>query len=161
MNKFLMILTATLALMFTSVSMAGTSEVTWTNPDDYRDVDAGEGHRGKFKAKVFSDFEEHFAKLAEALPEGQTLKVEVVDVDLAGDVNHGGMRRIRVIKDLYSPRLEFNYQVVDQNGNEVKAGKEDIRDMNFMMGSTMKYSNDTLQYEKKMLDDWFRDTFEK
>ena len=59
MKKLFIVLTTLFSLVFTTVTMAGTSEVTWTNPDDYRDVDAGEGHRAKFKAKVFADFEEH------------------------------------------------------------------------------------------------------
>ncbi len=149
------------ALLFSLTSFAGTSEVKWTNPDDYRDVDAGEGHKAKFKAKVFADFEKHFEKLSAKLPEGQSLLIEVTDVDLAGDVNHGGMRRIRIVKDLYFPRIKFFYQLLDENKQELSSGAENLKDMSFMMGSSLRHSNDTLAYEKNMLDEWFSETFQK
>lgn len=150
---------AIITLFFSSMSMAGTSEVKWINPDDYRDVDAGEGHKAKFKAKVFADFEKHFEKLSAKLPEGQNLLVEVTDVDLAGDVNHGGMRRIRIVKDLYFPRIKFSYQLVDGKKQELSSGTVNLKDMSFMMGSSLRHSNDSLTYEKNMLDEWFSKTF--
>jgi len=161
MKKLSAILTTLLLLMFASLSLAGTSEVIWSNPDDYRDVHAGEGHRSKFKARVFASFDAHFAQLAEKLPDGQTLLIDVTNVDLAGDVNHGGMHRIRVIKELFIPRMAFSYQLVDQNKQVINSGDVNLKDMGFMMGSKLRYRNDTLAYEKKMLDDWFAETFTK
>ncbi|MEW6989078.1 DUF3016 domain-containing protein [Colwelliaceae bacterium 6441] len=161
MNKFIVLLTMMTLGLFASVSMAATTEVKWENPDDYRDVDAGEGHRAKFKARVFADFEKHFTMLAKKLPEGQTLKIKVTDVDLAGDV-HQSMRRIRIVKDLFFPRMTFSYQVVDADNREVSAGNVELKDMNFMMGGTgLRYNQDNLGYEKRMLDKWFRETFLK
>lgn len=138
--------------------LAGTSEVTWTNPEKYRDIDPGDGHREHFKRQVFAKFEKHFSKLAEKLPEGQVLKINVTDVDLAGDAKFN-MERIRIVKDIYFPRIEFSYQVVDSEGNILRSGEENLKDMSFMMRGGPKYSNDLLGYEKRMLDEWFRDTF--
>ncbi|GHG04469.1 DUF3016 domain-containing protein [Thalassotalea marina] len=138
--------------------LAGTSEVTWTNPEKYRDIDPGDSHREKFKRQIFSNFEKHFAKLAKALPEGQVLKINVTDVDLAGDAKFN-MERIRIVRDIYFPRLEFSYEVVDASGNTLHSGEENLKDMSFMMRGGAKYGNDLLSYEKRMLDDWFRDTF--
>jgi hypothetical protein len=159
MKKVSVILTMLLSLVFTSMTMAATSEVKWTNSGDYRDVDAGNGHRAKFKEKVFTDFEKHFTKLAEKLPKGQSLLIDVKDVDLAGDVNIGGINRIRVIKELYSPRMAFSYQVLDANKAIIFSGDVNLKDMGFMMGASMRYKHESLAYEKKMLDDWFEDTF--
>ncbi len=158
MKKLNVMIAALISLVFATSSMAGTSEVKWINPDDYRDVDAGEGHRAKFKKRVFADFEKHFAKLAEKLPEGQILIIDVTDVDLAGDVNQS-MRRIRVVKDIFFPRIEFTYQVQDANKMEISTGEVNLKDMNFLMGSQLRYKNDSLGYEKKMLDEWFEKTF--
>jgi len=159
MKKFTMILTTLISLIFTSSVLAGTSEVKWTNPDDYRDVHAGEGHRAKFKAKTFANLEKHFAKLAEKLPAGQTLVIEVNDLDLAGDVHHGGMRRIRIVKDIYFPRIKFTYKLMAGEEVELSSGKVDLKDMGFMTNSSLRYKNDSLGHEKKMLDDWFQKTF--
>ena len=145
------------SLLVTFLSSAATSEVKWTNPDKYRDVDAGDGHRAKFKARIFANFEEHFSLLAEKLPEGQTLLIDVKDVDLAGDV-HQNMQRIRVIKEIFFPRIEFSYQVLDGNKNVLTSGDVNLKDMSFMMGSNLRYNRDSLGYEKRMLDEWFEKT---
>ncbi|WP_286234507.1 DUF3016 domain-containing protein [Thalassotalea sediminis] len=138
-------------------ALAGTSEVTWQNPDKYRDVYAGQEHRAKFKKRVFKEFEQHFAKLAEQLPKEQTLKITVTDVDLAGDV-HETMDRIRVIKDIHIPRMKFSYQLVDASDHILQEGLENLKDMSFMMRSSLRYNNTFLHYEKVMLDQWFDNT---
>ncbi|MDO6445154.1 DUF3016 domain-containing protein [Colwellia sp. 1_MG-2023] len=158
MKNLSVILIAVSSLFLTFISSAATSEVTWSNPDKYRDVDAGNGHRAKFKAHVFANFEEHFTSLAQKLPEGQTLFIDVQDVDLAGDV-HQNMRRIRVIKDIFFPRIKFSYKVVDSGKNELSSGDVNLKDMSFMMGSNLRYNQDSLGYEKRMLDGWFEKTF--
>jgi len=160
-------LTTTLLALFTVVSFqnvayAATSEVTWTDYEKYRDIrPSGNGGRKQFRESTFKNFEKHFAKLAERLPEGQVLKIDVTDVDLAGDTLAGGIDRIRIVKDIYSPRMNFSYQLVNADGSEVVADKVVLKDLSFMTGSKLKYRNDSLGYEKKMLDDWFFDVFKE
>ncbi|MCI2284942.1 DUF3016 domain-containing protein [Colwellia sp. MSW7] len=74
-------------ILGTTVASAATVEVTWTDYDKYRDIDPGEGHRKHFRENTFQSFEKHFSKLATKLPEGQVLKIEVTDIDLAGDTH--------------------------------------------------------------------------
>jgi len=157
-------LTTTLLTLFTIVSMqsvayAATSEVTWTDYEKYRDIKPGNGSRKHFRERTFKNFEKHFTKLAESLPEGQVLKIEVTDVDLAGDTLIGGIDRIRVIKELYFPRMNFSYQLVNVDGSEAVSGEVELKDMKFMTTSRLRYRNDSLGYEKRMLDDWFSKTF--
>jgi len=158
-------LTSTLLVFFTAMLLsnttyAGTSNVSWLDPDKYRDINPGEQGRKQFRENTFQHFEKHFAKLAENLPEGQILKVTVTDVDLAGDTHAAGISRMRIVKDIYFPRLNFSYQLVDTNGIEIIADTVVLKDMSFMMGgSRLKYRNHALSYEKTMLDDWFAKTF--
>lgn len=160
MKTQLLTLAASFALITSLQANAGTSEVTWQNPEKFRDVKAGENQsKAKYRERVFYNLEKHFAKMSEKLPEGQTLKVNVTDLDLAGDVNAGGIERIRVIKDLYFPRIKFDYQLTDGTGSELKSGGINLKDMNFMMGSNLKYRSKAFGYEKKMLDEWFAETF--
>ncbi|WP_083601884.1 DUF3016 domain-containing protein [Thalassotalea sp. PP2-459] len=161
MYKVNRIISTLLSVLFVvPMALAGTSEVTWQNPDKYRDVYAGQEHRAKFKKRVFKEFEQHFAKLAEQLPKEQVLKVTVTDVDLAGDV-HETMERIRVIKDIHIPRMKFSYQLVDASEQILQEGEEHLKDMGFMMRSSLRYNNSFLHYEKVMLDDWFESTFKQ
>lgn len=150
------IMTSTL---FISPVMAASSEVVWKDYKSYRDIDSGSEGRKNFRERTFKSLEEHFASLAAQLPENQVLKIEVTDVDLAGDTNVGGIDRHRIVKDIYFPRMNFSYQLVDTNNGEVKADTVVLKDMNFMRTNSLKYRNKTLGYEKKMLDDWFKETF--
>ena len=148
-----------MTVLISTQAIAATSEVKWTEPDKYRDIDAGEEHKVKFRARVFKQLEQHFNKLAQKLPEGQVLKIKVTDIDLAGSTLHGGMKRIRVIKEIHFPRMEFSYQLVDAKGVEIKSANADLKDISFMMSSNLRYRNDFLGYEKKLLDDWFKKEF--
>lgn len=147
------------SIVLSNAAGAATSEVTWTDYEKYRDIDPGEGHRKHFRENTFHNFEKHFSKLATKLPEDQVLKIEVTDLDLAGDTHAAGISRIRIVKDIYFPRMKFSYQLLGANGSELEASTVELKDMSFMMSATLRYSNESLQYEKQMLDDWFFDTF--
>lgn len=159
-------LTITLLAMFTFVLLpnvvyAATSEVTWTDHEKYRDIHPGSEGRKHFRERTFKSFEKHFAKLAENLPKGQILKINVTDVDLAGDTFSGGINQLRIIKDIYFPRMNFSYELANTDGSIITSGEIVLKDMNFMMGSNSKYRNKSLRYEKVMLDDWFTKTFKE
>lgn len=148
-----------LALSQITTVLAADVEVKWTNPDKYTDIYAGEEHRRKFKERMFISFERHFAKLAAALPANQQLNIEVTNVDLAGDVHHGGSNRIRLVKDLYFPRMDFSYQLLNADKSVVKSEQVALKDMSFLMTRALKYRNESLRYEKQMLDHWFKKSF--
>lgn len=153
-------LIATLTLIsIQSQAFSATSEVTWTDYEKYRDIDSGDQSRKHFRERTFKEFEEYFAELAARLPEGQVLKIDVTDVDLAGDTNAGGIHRLRIVKDIFFPRINFSYQLVNADGSVAKEDTVVVKDMNFMMGSNLKYRNKSLGYEKSMLNGWFLETF--
>jgi hypothetical protein len=150
-----------IALSSSGIACAATSEVTWTDYEKYRDIRPGNGSRKHFRESTFHNLEKHIAKLAEKLPEGQVLKIDVTDVDLAGDTLAGGIDQIRIVKDIYFPRINFSYQLVSADGNEIDSAEVILKDMSFMMGSRLRYRNESLGYEKNMLDEWFLDVFKE
>lgn len=154
--KGILLLTLPLTSLFTQ---AATVEVVWTEPDNYRDIYPGEESRKRFRERTFASFDKHFNKLAEKLPADQILKINMLDVDLAGDTHIGGIKRIRIIKDLYFPRLKFSYQLFDAKNKELNSGEINLKDMSFMSGVRLRYRNESLGYEKNMLDEWFDETF--
>lgn len=160
MSKYISMFIAVMSCMTISFSScAGTSEVIWTEPEKYRDINSGNEPKTKYRERIFKEFEMHFAKMANELPEGHTLNINVTDVDLAGDVNAGGIDRIRIVRDLYFPRLKFSYDLYDSHGEKIKAGGTNLKDMGFLVGSNLHYRNKPLSYEKHMLDKWFNSTF--
>jgi hypothetical protein len=138
---------------------AAKINVTWSDPSKYRDIDAGTEGRKRFQENMFSEFDKHFSKLGKALPEDQTLDIEVTDVDLAGDVHAGGMNQIRIVKDLYFPRIKFSFKLINADKAIILSDNVNLKDMNFMVGGSLRYRNQALGYEKQLLDDWFKDTF--
>jgi len=158
-QSILMVTLLTASFLLSPNASAASSEVTWTDYKNYRDIDSGNEGRTKFRERIFRKLEEHFANLAEQLPADQTLKIEVTDVDLAGDTRAGSIHQVRIMKQIYMPRMNFSYQLFDADGKVVQSEEVVVKDMNFMSGRNLKYRNDSLGYEKKMLDDWFDKTF--
>ena len=106
---------------------------------------------------VLKDLTGHFAKLGAQLPAGQDLRVEVLDVDLAGREYPGrGPRDLRIIKSngVDWPRIDLRF-AVEQNGQVLRSGEVKLRDMAFMNRISRPTDNDSLRYEKRMIDDWF------
>ena len=158
-------LTAIFFILFTLVMLpdiayGASSEVTWTDYEKYRDIyPSNNESRKHFRERTFKNFEKHFTKLAEKLPEGQIVKIDVTDVDLAGDTYVGDINQLRIVKDVYFPQMDFSYQLLNADGSEVMSGKVELKDMSFLWRNNLRYNQDSLSYEKKMLDDWFADTF--
>jgi hypothetical protein len=96
------------------------------------------------------------------IPEGDKLFISVTDIDLAGDYEPWRGPRwddIRIVKDIYPPRIVFSFRLTDPSGKVIKEGDRDLRDMAFLMKITMAFQDDPLRHEKQLLDDWFRDEF--
>lgn len=97
------------------------------------------------------------------LQPGQKLSIKITDVDLAGDYEPWrGVQwsDIRIIKDIYPPRINLEFRLTSADGAVIKEGKRDLRDMAFMMRiSTASFRDDPLRHEKDLLDDWLSSEF--
>jgi len=148
-------------LFFVSEANAAKVEVQWNNPDKYRDINPGDNNRKAFQARVFKNFEKHFSKLAAKLPADQILKININDLDLAGDVHHGGISRIRIVTELFFPRMKFSYQLFNADKTLADSDEINLKDMSFMTGSILRYRNDAFGYDKRMIDNWFNSKFKE
>jgi hypothetical protein len=141
-------------IAFPVFAQAGNANVKWHDFNDYRDARPSNETKGSFHKRIASSYEKHFSKLAEQLPDGFTFNIEITELDLAGD-RIGGMNEIRVIKDIYPPRIEFNYSVTKNNGQIIsQADKVKLKDLGFM--DRIKMGRDeAFYYEKRLVTDWF------
>ena len=153
------LLTAFLLSAISGNVIAGEFEITWTEPEKYTDVRSSNEGKKRFRNRIFKSFEKHFAKLSEQLPEGQILKLDVSNVDLAGDVRFSPMQEFRIVKDIYIPRLSFTYELLNADKTIEDSGEVDLKDMNFLTSISSHSINNTLKYEKRMIDKWFKKTF--
>ena len=60
---------------------------------------------------------------------------------------------MRVVKDLYPPRINLSFRIVNADGIVVAEGNRKLRDMGFMY-SGRALDKDPLKYEKKLLERW-------
>ena len=96
------------------------------------------------------------------VPEGHTLSVTINDIDMAGDFEpwHGSRwDDVRIVKDIYPPRINLVFRLTDAEGNVVKEGKRELRDLAFMMKISMTFRDDSVRHEQALLDDWLRNEF--
>ena len=142
---------------------AGTLSIAFVHPENYTDAAYSRAFAtGRDRALVQRDIEQHLLKLAERrLPAGDSLKIEVFDIDLAGHFEPAGMRHgaeVRIVRDITSPRIKLRYTWT--RGEQVVASAEEqIGDMNFLMTPNRYAPDDRLRYERAMLDDWFEKRF--
>ena len=137
-----------------SVVYAGEAQVKWHDFNDYRDVRPSNQAKGSYHKQIAKSIGEHFAKLSEQLPKNYTLKIEVTDLDLAGDVRYGGVNEIRVVEPIHFPRIKFNY--VLSNESEVISSEDNVslKDMGFM-DKIKRGREEAFHYEKRLLTEWF------
>jgi hypothetical protein len=134
-------------------AMAATT-VKYIEPDKFSDVPFTPWERDD----TLKQITDHFNKLGQSLPEGQDLHVDVLDIDLAGRAIPSARagRDIRVVRGLADwPRMKLRWSV-EQNGQVVKSGQDDIQDMDYQNHVHDYFDSDPLRYEKQMLDDWFK-----
>jgi hypothetical protein len=138
-------------------------EVSFLNPEDF--TDAADGQRGSDYGRDanLAELKAHLERKANSyIPAGQKLEVTITDVDLAGEIEPWRSPQahdIRIIKDIYSPRIDLSYKLVDTaTGAAIKEGTNKLRDLTFNMNIHIN-RNDPRLYEKALLDDWLRNEF--
>lgn len=145
-----------LALLASSSAWAGV-QVNFSKPDDYSDMPFSTRDR----EQILAGLAEHFQLLGKGLRPGQDLQIEVTDVDLAGreDPMRRGTMDVRVMDGRTDwPRMRLRY-VLEQDGKVIASGNAALSDMSYLQRINRYSSSDALRYEKKMIDDWFENTF--
>jgi hypothetical protein len=139
------------------------TQVVFVDPDKF--TDARDSYNGTDSGRdaILDQLREYMQTEAKRyLPDGDKLSVSVTDVDLAGDFEPWRGPQwddVRVVKDIYPPRIKLSFQLTDSTGKVLKEGTRDLRDLAFMMKITMSFHDDPLRHEKQLLDDWFAEEF--
>ena len=95
------------------------------------------------------------------LADGQKLSVEVLDVDLAGEIrpSRGLQQDVRVLKGRADwPRITLRY-TLEAAGQSARRGEHTISDMAYLQRSNSLHYRDALSHERRMLDEWFNTQF--
>jgi hypothetical protein len=145
-----------LALAAVPATAAGRVDVSFVEPETFGDVGWGSVDRER-NLQVLA---QHFQALAARLPDTQTLRVEVLDVDLAGEPRPGAIQDFRVVRggaDWPAIRLRW---VLDDRGTVQASGEERITDMNYFFGRSAGSDHGPLPYERRLIERWFQERFD-
>ena len=150
-------LAATAATAVTAVSsaLATPVDVSFVNPPGFSDA----GIAGWERDANLLSLAKHLQALgARHLSADQVLKVEVLDVDLAGSMRpwpRAG-RDLRVVEGGADwPRITLRYSL-QGGGKPGLSGEESLADLNYTRGFTGQRATRPLHYEEHMLDVWFK-----
>lgn len=153
-----LLLGAVCALLASPVVAAGTVKVDWVAPATYTDA----GTTRWDERDNLRELAQHLQRLGERhLRAGEELRIDVLDVDLAGWVRPSrstgtDLRIVRGGADW--PRFGLRYSLL-VNGKLVKSGSETVADMDYSRRVGHLRGTEPLHHEKQMLERWFRATF--
>lgn len=154
MRAPLLALVPALALCAVAAHAAGTVEVSFKPVTELADA-GSDRHDGERNVARLSD---HLRTLAARLPDGQALKVEVTDLDLAGQMRptrRGG--DIRVLNGRADwPSLTLRWSLA-AGGRTLAEGNERIADMAYQLHPLRGADDRALGYELRLIDRWFEE----
>ena len=141
-----------------TAALAGVTQVRFIEPARFTDTHLS----GEPVGDVLVELERLLIGLGQqCLPSGQTLEIEVLDVDLAGTGRYVPQRQgeIRLITSgVDAPRITLR-TVLSENGRSIAGKVEVLRDLNFLEHRRLLTANESYPYEKRLLRDWFNDRF--
>ena len=143
-----------------SLDAEGPVAVSWTDPAGFTELRYS---RNRFEARRgdwVRDLARYIAKrAARELAPGERLEVEITDIERAGEFEWAAGRsdHVRVVRDIYPPRIVLNYTLHGSDGEVAGGGERELTDLGFLHRSAGTVSmSDALRHEKRLVDDWVR-----
>ena len=131
---------------------AGQIELNWVEPQTFADI----GRRPSDREATLRELAAHLHKLARRLPDGQTLKLTVTDLNLAGELEPHRMQELRILRGRADwPTMTLRYTLAGPGG-PLRSGEARLSDMNYAF-RRLRHPAEDLGYEKRMIDTWFQE----
>jgi hypothetical protein len=157
-----LILAALVALAATRASAEPRISVVFVAPERFTDVKDGAMRSAPGEASILDELGRFVRETGERhVPAGVRLEVRVTDVDLAGDFEPWRgpqFERVRFLREIYPPRIDVEFRLVDAAGRVVKEGRRSLTDPLYLTRAA-RVADDRLRYEKDLLSDWLRTEF--
>lgn len=139
-------------------------EVTFVAPENFTDVKDSYMSSDKGRAALLDQLKECLVtEGARLLAPDQRLEIKVTDVDLAGDFEPWRgpeMQNVRIMKDIYPPRVTLEFRLLAADGKVVSEGKRQLQDLNFLMKIGLP-TIEPLRHDKQLLTDWMQREFKR
>ena len=143
----------------------GPVSVAWADPATFTELKASGNRFESAQGDWLIQLAKYMRKQADKqLAPGNKLELTIVDIQRAGRYEpwHGLDRQnIRMIRDIYPPRMTVKYRETDASGAVVAEGERKITDPAFLVNAAPFNDSDPLRYEKRMIDSWLRRDFNR
>jgi hypothetical protein len=95
------------------------------------------------------------SRAARLLAPGERLAVDITDLDRAGRAEpwRTGSSNVRVVRDVYPPRIVLSFTLTGADGTTLKQGERNLS-APLPVAAAAVYGEDPLRYERALLDDW-------
>ena len=147
----------------TAAKPAPPVEVNFVHPEKFTDVKDSYVSEDNVRDELLNELKQHIqSHIKDYLPAGWHLVVNVTNVDMAGEFEPWRgpeFDDIRIVKDVYPPRINLNFKLTDAAGKVVKQGERHLTNLSFLDEINVYPPEDHLRYEKALLDSWFRNEF--
>lgn len=171
-SLFTTVLLALAALSTTAPALADAAQetaaparvtVTYVNPEKFTE-NRMFGMQDRFNhIDYLAELKDYLVKRGEKiLAPGQSLHVDITDIRLAGayEPSSGAQSdHIRMMRDIYPPRIDLDFQLTDRDGKVLREGKRVLRGLNYLqqgLSAAGARSGESLYYDKALLDRWLR-----
>jgi hypothetical protein len=147
-------------LLAMALPAAAATTVTYVNPERFTDVGRDRFHADR--EDYLAAIQSHLVERADAtVPADARLQVWITDVDMAGDFEPWRTPRqdVRVIRDLYPPRINLRFRLEGPDGRVLKEGERSLIDQAFLQGGAALPTSDPVRYEEALLDRWLSREF--
>jgi DUF3016 family protein len=146
------------ALALAAASAQAAVVVSFVEPDRYTDS----GNQSWDRETNLRELEQYLQKLGDKyLAPNQTLRIEVLDVDLAGWPRFGGRapNEVRIMRGRADfPAMRMRYTLESPAGR-AETREETVDDTGYLDHGLRVGSSESLYYEKRMLEKWFKTRF--
>ncbi len=131
--------------------------VQMVNPDQFAELRQNRNYGDMRDGRWLVELQKYVVdRASRRLAPGQHLNVNITDIKRAGDFEPWrgpNFNDIRVVKEIYPPRIELNYVLEDGNGSVAREGRDELTDLAFLR-RIERNNTDPLRYEKRLIDDW-------
>jgi hypothetical protein len=136
-------------------AFAGTVEVRYIDPDNFSDLATNRWQ----ERDTMEALTRYLQQLGQQLPADQVLRVDVLDVDLAGTWRETPRGRIRVERNRADPPKIHVRWALESGGQVLRSGEDRLTDLDYTHHLATYRSSTPYYYEKLVLHDWFRRNF--
>lgn len=151
--------TVLLLCIYITPTLGAEIKVEFVEPQGgYTDFSVDGRRTPRARAALETEIREYVQRLAARyLPANAQLELTFNDIDLAGAYEPWRPRldNVRIIRDVYPPRLQISYGLRDESGALVKQGSTQLTDLDFLRRVYTQPSSDRLRFEKRLLREWF------